>query len=95
MATEQAQLKAPNVQDTLNNLGQNRKMVLIGAGVVMVIITLIIIFFSYSNSTSKGLAVDLVKGIDQDRAFEIISKLKIAEIDADIQESERSLILVY
>jgi flagellar biosynthesis/type III secretory pathway M-ring protein FliF/YscJ len=64
-------------------------MVLIGAGVVMVVITLIIIFFSYSNSTSKGLSVDLVKGIEQDRAFEIISKLKIAEINADIQESER------
>lgn len=88
MATEQAQLRSPNVQETLNNLGQNKKMVVLGAGVVMVILTLAIVFFSYSSSTNKGLAVDLVKGVEQDRAFEIVSKLKSSEIDADISESE-------
>ncbi len=89
MATEQAQLNPANVQNTLNNLGQNKKMVMVGAGVITLLITLVIIFFAYSNNTSKGLAVALVKEIDQDRAFEIISKLKSADIDGDISESEK------
>lgn len=88
MATEQAQLRTPNVQDTINNLGQNKRMVILGAGVVTVVLTLAIVFFAYSNSTNKGLSVALVKAIEQDRAFEIVSKLKNADIDADIAENE-------
>lgn len=88
MATEQAQLRTPNVQDTINNLGQNKRMVILGAGVVMVVLTLAIVFFAYSNSTNKGLSVALVKAIEQDRAFEIVSKLKNSDIDADIAENE-------
>ncbi len=88
MATEQAQLRTPNVQDTLNNLGQNKRMVMLGGGVVMVLLTLAIIFFAYSSSTNKGLSIDLVKAVDQDRAFEIVSKLKSSDINADISESE-------
>ncbi len=88
MATEQSQLKPQNMQDTLNNLGQNRRLVLIGATVVTLVITIGIIAFAWSHGTSKGSEIDLVKSIDQGRAFEIVSKLKASDLDGKISESE-------
>ncbi len=88
MATEQTQLRSPNMQEALTNLGQNRKMVMAGAVIVTIIITLIIIFFAYSRGTSKGSEIDLVKSIDQDRAFEVVTKLKSNDIDGRIANSE-------
>lgn len=88
MATEGTQLRTPNVQETLQNLGQNRRMVFIGAGVITVVLTLIIVFFVWSRGVSKGNEVALVKRIDQDRAFEIISKLKIVEIEGKLADSD-------
>ncbi len=89
MATEQAQLKTPNVQAAIANLGQNRKMVFIGASVITVVLALIIIVFVMSRSHDKGEQINLVKGLEQDRAFEIVSKLRTSEIDAKIVDSEQ------
>lgn len=88
MATEQAQLRTPNVQETIANLGQNRRMVLVGATVVTIVIALVIVFFAWSRSTSKGDQIELVKRLEQDRALEIISKLKAENIDTRIEDSE-------
>ena len=88
MATEQTQLKSPNVQEALTNLGQNRQMVIGGAVIVTIVIALIIIFFAYSKGTSKGGEIDLVKTIDQDRAFEIVTKLKSSDIEGRIASSD-------
>src|SRR3990167_81791 len=88
MATEQTQLRTPNVQDTLNNLGQNKRLVMVGAVVLTILITIFIIGFAWTRSTNKGNEIDLVKSIDQGRAFEIVSKLKATEIDAKITDSE-------
>lgn len=88
MATEQAQLKAPNVQQTLTNLGQNRRLVLVGAVVVTIVITIIIVGFVWSRNTNRGNEIDLVKGVDQGRAFEIVSKLKSSEIKGRIAASD-------
>ncbi len=88
MATEQTQLNPQNVQNTIANLGQNRKMVLIGAGVITVVLTLIIVFFAWGHNTDKGSQIELVKKIDQGRAFEIISKLKLSDIDGKISDSD-------
>lgn len=89
MATEPAgQIRTPNVQETLNNLGQNRRLVMIGASVVTVFIALVIIVFVWSRGASKGGQIDLVKGIDQGRAFEIISKLKSDDLEANLSDSE-------
>ena len=88
MATQQGQLRNPNVQETLANLGQNKRMVLIGAGVVTVVITLIIVMFAWGRGTSKGNEIELVKRLDQDRAFEIISKLKSESIEGKISDSD-------
>ena len=89
MATEQAQLKTPNVQAAIANLGQNRKMVFIGASVITVVLALIIVVFVMSRSQDKGEQINLVKGLEQDRAFEIVSKLRASEIDAKIVDSEQ------
>lgn len=88
MATQPSQLGTPNVQTTLANLGQNKRMVFVGAITITVILALFIIGFVYSQSTSKGSEIDLVKRIEQDRAFEIISKLRIADINAKTSESD-------
>lgn len=88
MATEQTQLRTPNVQETIANLGQNRRMVLVGALVVTIVLTLIIVVFAWSRSTSKGNVIELVKRLDQDRALEIVSKLKAEDIEAKIEDSE-------
>lgn len=88
MATEQGQLRTPNVQETIANLGQNRRMVLVGAAVVTIVLTLIIVFFSWSRSASKGDQIELVKRLEQDRALEIISKLKAEDINVKIEDSE-------
>src|SRR3989338_11327764 len=88
MATEQTQLRAPNVQEAFNNLGQNRKMVMVGAGIVTIVIAVLIVVFAWSKGTSKGGEIDLVKSIDQDRAFEIVTKLKSNDIDGKIAASE-------
>ena len=88
MATEGTEIKGPNVQEAFSNLGQNRRLVLIGAGVVTVVLTLIIVFFAWSRGTTKGTEIELVKRINQDRAFEIISKLKAEDINAKISDSD-------
>ncbi|OGI18477.1 MAG: flagellar M-ring protein FliF [Candidatus Melainabacteria bacterium RIFCSPHIGHO2_02_FULL_34_12] len=88
MATEQTQLRAPNVQEAFNNLGQNRKMVMVGAGIVTIVIAVLIVVFAWSKGTSKGGEIDLVKSIDQDRAFEVVTKLKANEIDGKISDSD-------
>ena len=88
MATEQTQLGRQNVQDTLANLGQNKRLVLTGAVFITVIITIIILVFAWTKGTSKGGQVDLVKRIDQARAFEIIAKLKSNSIDSMIIDSD-------
>ena len=88
MATEQTQLNPQNVQNAMANLGQNRKMVLLGAGVITVVLTIIIIIFAWTHSADKGAQVELVKKIDQGRAFEIISKLKLSDIDGKISSSD-------
>ena len=88
MATEQTQVASPNVQNAIANLGQNRRMVLIGAAVITVVIALVIVFFAWSRSSDRGNSIDLVKGVDQGRAFEIVSKLKTGELEGRISESE-------
>ena len=88
MATEQTQLRTPNVQETLANLGQNRRMIFIGAGVITLVIALIIVAFAWSRGASKGTEIDLVKRIDQGRAFEIVSKLKVNGIEGKITDSD-------
>src|SRR3989338_10084346 len=88
MATEQTQLRAPNVQEAFNNLGKNRKMVMVGAGIVTIVIAVLIVVFAWSKGTSKGGEIDLVKSIDQDRAFEVVTKLKANEIDGKISDSD-------
>ena len=88
MATEQTQLRTPNVQETLANLGQNKRLVLVGAGVVTIVIALIIVVFVWTKGSSKGISIDLVKSVDQGRAFEIVSKLKASEIEGNIAESD-------
>ena len=88
MATQQTQLNPQNVQNAMANLGQNRRMVLIGAGVITVILTLVIVIFAWTHSQDKGSQVELVKKIDQGRAFEIISKLKLSDIDGRISNSD-------
>lgn len=88
MATEQTQLRTPNVQETLANLGQNKRMVFIGAGVITLVIAIIIVAFVWSRGLSKGVEIDLVKRIDQGRAFEIVSKLKISDIEGTIADSD-------
>jgi len=88
MATEQTQLRTPNVQDTLNNLGQNKRLVMVGAVVVTIVITVFIIGFAWTKSSNKGSDIDLVKSIDQGRAFEIVSKLKANDLEARISDSE-------
>lgn len=85
MATENPQ---QNVQQTLTNLGQNKRMVFVGAGVVGVVITLIIVFMVWNKGASLGEQISLVKGIDQGRAFEIVSKLKSQDIDSKIIDSD-------
>ena len=88
MATEQSQLRTANVQDALSNLGQNKKLVLIGTVVVTLVMAIVIIGFVWSRGASKGTEIDLVKSIDQGRAFEIVSKLKENEIEGKISESD-------
>ena len=88
MATQPGQIKTPNMQDTLANLGQNRRMVLVGAGVITVVIALIIIAFVWTRGTSKGGEIELVKRIDQDRAFEVISKLRSEDIEGKLSDSD-------
>lgn len=88
MATEQTQLKAQNVQQTLANLGQNKRMVFIGIIAVTIVLTLSIVFFVWSRGTSKGNEIDLVKRLDQDRAFEIVTKLKINDIEGKLADSD-------
>lgn len=88
MATEQTQLRTQNVQDTLNNLGQNKRLVMVGAIVVTIVIAIFIIGFAWNRSSNKGNEIDLVKGIDQGRAFEIVSKLKSNDLEAKIADSE-------
>lgn len=88
MATEQTQLRTPNVQQTLTNLGQNRRLVLVGAVVITLVMTIIIVGFVWSRNINKGNEIDLVKGIDQGRAFEIVSKLKAGDIDGRIIDSD-------
>src|SRR3989338_2054073 len=88
MATEQTQLRTPNVQDTLNNLGQNKRLVMVGAVVLTILITIFIIGFAWTRSANKGNEIDLVKSIDQGRAFEIVSKLKATDLEAKIADSE-------
>ncbi|OGI10087.1 MAG: flagellar M-ring protein FliF [Candidatus Melainabacteria bacterium RIFCSPLOWO2_02_FULL_35_15] len=88
MATEQTQLNPQNVQNAMANLGQNKRMVLIGAGVIIVILTLIIVIFAWTHSQDKGTQIELVKKIDQGRAFEIISKLKLSNIEGRISDSD-------
>ncbi len=88
MATEQTQLRTPNVQDTLNNLGQNKRLVMVGAVVLTILITIFIIGFAWTRSANKGNEIDLVKSIDQGRAFEIVSKLKVNDLEAKIDDSE-------
>ena len=88
MATEQTQLRTQNVQEALTNLGQNKRMVLVGAGVITFILAIIIVVFVWSRGTSKGTEIDLVKSIGQDRAFEIVSKLKSDDIEGKIANSE-------
>lgn len=98
MATDPTQVRTPNVQETIANLGQNRRMVLIGAGVVTVLLTVIIVFFVWTRSANKGNEIDLVKGIEQDRAFEVVSKLKSEDIETKITDSDipgRVLVRVY
>ena len=87
MAT-QGQLGVTNVQETLANLGQNRRLVLLGAGVILVVLTLGIVFFAWTKGSSKGIDIELVKSIDQGRAFEVVSKLKANDIEAKISDSE-------
>lgn len=87
MATQPGQIR-PNVQDALNNLGQNRRMVLIGAGVITVVLTLIIVIFAWTKGASKGNEIELVKRLDQDRAFEVISKLKTEDIEGRLSDSD-------
>ncbi len=89
MATEQAQLKSPNVQAAIANLGQNRKMVFIGAGVVTIILAIVIIVFATAKSNDRGEQIILVKALEQDRAFEIVSKLKTADIEGKIEDNEQ------
>ncbi|MBI3590608.1 MAG: flagellar M-ring protein FliF [Candidatus Melainabacteria bacterium] len=88
MATEQTQLRTPDVQETLTNLGQNKRLVLIGAGVITLIITLLIVAFAWTRGASKGNEIDLVKRIDQGRAFEVISKLKANDLEAKMSDSD-------
>ena len=88
MATEQTQLNPQNVQSAMANLGQNRKMVLIGAGVITVVLTIIIVIFAWTHSADKGAQIELVKNIDQGRAFEIVSKLKLNDIEGKISDSD-------
>ena len=88
MATQQSQLGNPNMQATLANLGQNKRMVLLGAAVITVVLTLVIVAIVWTRGASKGNEIELVKRIDQDRAFEIISKLKVSEIDGKIADSD-------
>lgn len=88
MATQPGQVRTPNVQDAIANLGQNRRMVLIGAGVVTVVIALIIVIFVWSRGASKGGEIELVKRLDQDRAFEVISKLKAEDIEGKLADSD-------
>lgn len=88
MATEPTQVGKQNVQDALANLGQNRKMVLTGAVFVTIVIALIILVFAWTKGTSKGEGVDLVKRIDQARAFEIVAKLKSNEIESKLVDSD-------
>lgn len=88
MAIDPAQARTPNVQEALANLGQNRRMVLIGATVVSIVLGLVFVFFLWSRGTSKGNEIDLVKRIDQDRAFEIVSKLKASTLEAKIADSD-------
>lgn len=88
MATEQTQIRAQNVQETLTNLGQNRRLVLVGAGVVTVVIALVILIFAWTKGSSGGTEIDLVKTIDQGRAFEIVSKLKTNDLKARISASD-------
>ena len=88
MATGPTQLGTPNVQEALLNLGQNKRAVTIGAIAVTLILTLVIIVFAWSKGTSKGTEIELVKRIDQARAFEIVSKLKSEEIGSKIDDSD-------
>lgn len=88
MATEPTQVGPQNVQATLNNLGQNRKMVFAGATFITIIIALVIIVFVWSRGASQGGEINLVKGIDQGRAFEIVSKLERSNIESKILDSE-------
>ena len=88
MATEQTQVNPQNVQNAMANLGQNRRMVLIGAGVITVILTIVIIVFAWSHSQDKGAQIELVKRIDQGRAFEVVSKLRLSNIEAKITDSD-------
>ena len=88
MATEPGQLRTPNVQEAFANLGQNRRMVLVGAVVITIVIALVIVIFVWSKNTNKGGEVDFVKRLNQDRAFEVISKLKSEDIDAKLADSD-------
>lgn len=88
MATEPGQVGTQNVGQTLASIGQNRRLVISGAIFITVIITLAILVFVWTKGTSKGGQIDLVKRIDQARAFEIISKLKSANIESKIIESD-------
>ncbi|MBI1859014.1 MAG: flagellar M-ring protein FliF [Candidatus Melainabacteria bacterium] len=88
MATEQTQLGSQNVQQTLSNLGQNKRMVMVGAVFITVIIAMIIVIFAWTKGTSKGSVLSLVKGIDQGRAFEIVSKLESNDIESTIVDGD-------
>lgn len=83
-----ADTQAANVQQKIANMGQNKKMVLVGAVVLTIIMTLVIVVTTYTRGKSLGAQIDLVKGIDQARAFEIVSKLNTQEIKSKIVESE-------
>ena len=88
MATEQTNTNPPNVQEAISNLGQNKRMVMAGAVVVTLILALVITVFVWSRGPNKGNEIDLVKRVDQGRAFEVVSKLRQAEIEAKISDSD-------
>lgn len=88
MVAEEAQLRAQNIQNAISNFGQNKRAVAVGAGVITVIITIMIVLGVYSNSKNLGNQIELVKGVEQGRAFEIVSNLKAQGIESKIEAGE-------
>ncbi len=86
-----AQMQAPagNFFEEIMQDPQKRLFAMVGAGVLVLALVLIITMGGGQRSENRGKLVSLVQELDQARAFEIIAKLKVVNIEAKVVPSEK------